>query len=114
MRRLSLATVATLIAVIPACGAEKPTRFWNLASSTVTDLRLAPAGADKFGENLCLAAKDKEVEHDERLAIPGLASGQYDAKIGYEDGRLCAVKNLVIEAGQVFSVEDKDLVDCVK
>ncbi|WP_244406112.1 hypothetical protein [Methylocella silvestris] len=31
--------------------AEKPTRFWNLTSKTVSDLRLAPAGTGKFGEN---------------------------------------------------------------
>lgn len=113
MRRVNLAAAMILIVAFPAL-AEKPTRFWNLTSSAVTDLRLSPAGAGKFGENLCLGDKDKEVEHDERLAIPGLASGQYDAKIGYEGGRLCAAKNIAVEAGQAFSLEDKDLVDCVK
>lgn len=94
--------------------AEKPTRFWNLTSSTVTDLRLSPAGAGAFGENLCLSDKDKEVDHDERLALPGVAPGRYDIKVGYEGGRVCVAKNLSIEAGGVFSIEDKDLVDCSK
>lgn len=94
--------------------AEKPTRFWNLTSKTVSDLRLAPAGTGKFGENQCLNDKDKEVDHDERLNVVGVATGAYDAKLGYEDGRVCLAKNIAIEAGQIFSIEDKDLVDCKK
>jgi hypothetical protein len=103
---------SALAAARPALAAAKPTRFWNLTSATVTDLRLAPAGTDAFGENQCLNDKDKEVDHDERLKVVGVESGQYDAQMGFEDGRVCAAKNLSIEAGQVFSIEDKDLVDC--
>ena len=98
----------------PALATEKPTRFWNLTSSTVTDLRLAPANTGKFGENQCLNDKDAEVDHDERLKVIGVETGQYDAKIKFSGGRVCAAKNLSIEAGEVFSVEDKDLVDCSK
>ena len=98
----------------PALAAGKPTRFWNLTSSTVTDLRFAPAGTGKFGENQCLNDKDAEVDHDERLKITGVETGQYDAKIGFSGGRVCAAKNLSIKEGEVFSVEDKDLVDCSK
>ena len=99
---------------IPALAAEKPTRFWNLTAATVTDLRLSPAGKGAFGENLVLSDKDKEIDHDERLAIAGLASGVYDARVGFPDGTVCAVKNISIGAGDVFSIEDKDLVDCAK
>lgn len=106
--------LAAALASAPARAAGKPTRFWNLTSSTVTDLRLAPAGTQEFGENQCLNDKDKEVEHDERLKVSGVETGQYDARIGFPDGRVCAAKNLSIEAGQVFSVEEKDLVDCSK
>jgi hypothetical protein len=114
MRRQRLAAAIILISAIPALAADKPTRFWNLTAATVTDLRLSPAGKGAFGENLVLNDKDKEVDHDERLAIPGLASGVYDARIGFPDGTVCAVKNISIGAGDVFSIEDKDLVDCAK
>ncbi len=112
---LSAASLA-LVAVfaLSATAAEKPTRFWNLTSSTVNELRLAPAGTQEFGENQCLNDKDKEVDHDERLKLTGVATGVYDARIGFPDGRVCTAKNLSIEAGQIFSVEDKDLVDCSK
>jgi hypothetical protein len=103
---------AAAVAARPAIAAGKPTRFWNLTSATVTELRLAPAGTQEFGENLCLADKDQEVDHDERLKIAGVETGQYDAKVGFEDGRVCAAQKLSIEAGEVFSIEDKDLVDC--
>ncbi|MEJ0092883.1 MAG: hypothetical protein WDN46_05495 [Methylocella sp.] len=103
-----------IFSVAPAIAAEKATRFWNLTSATVTELRLSPSGAAAFGENQCLNDKDREVDHDERLKITDVATGQYDVKIGFEKGRVCAVKNLSIEAGKVFSIEDKDLVDCTK
>jgi len=112
MRRISLVAAIIISLAAPACAAEKSTRFWNLTSATVTELRLAPAGTDKFGENQCLNDKDKSVDHDERLKITGVVSGVYDAKIGFPGGRVCQVKGLAIEAGKVFSIEDKDLVDC--
>jgi hypothetical protein len=114
MRRLRLAVA--MIPVFAACtlAADKPARFWNLTSSAVTELRLSPAGAAAFGENLCQTDRDSEVDHDERLAIPGLATNVYDARIGFRGGRVCAVKNLSIQVGQVFSIEDKDLVDCAR
>ena len=114
MRRQRLATAIILISVIPALAADKPTRFWNLTAATVTDLRLSPAGKGAFGENLVLNDKDKEIDHDERLAIAGLASGVYDARVGFPDGTICTVKNIAIATGDVFSIEDKDLVDCAK
>jgi hypothetical protein len=98
----------------PALPADKPTRFWNLTSSAVIDLRLAPAGTGEFGENQCLNDKDAEVDHDERLQVTGVKTGKYDVKIGFPGGRVCAAKNLSVESGEVFSVEDKDLVDCSK
>ncbi len=114
MRRLNLAAAMILTALSAALAAGKPTRFWNLTAATVTDLRLSPAGAGKFGDNLCLADPDKEVDHDERLKISGFAAGQYDARVGYADGRACTVKNIAIQPGEVFSIEDKDLADCTK
>jgi hypothetical protein len=119
MRAVKLAAALMLVFVAlvverHALAAGKPTRFWNLTSSAVTDLRLAPAGTRKFGENQCLNDKDAAVNHDERLKVTGIETGQYDAKIGFSGGRVCAVKNLSIEAGEVFSFEDRDLVDCSK
>jgi hypothetical protein len=97
-----------------ALAADKPTRVWNLTSKTITNLQLAPAGTTNFGENQCLNDKDKEVEHDERLKITNVETGSYDIKVGYEDGKTCVVKAVAVEAGKVFSIEDKDLKDCTK
>lgn len=114
MRLIPIAAALLLSSLAPAFAADKPTRFWNLTSATVTDLRLAPAGTQDFGENLCRQDKDAEVEHDERLDIAGLASGTYDAPIGFPDGTVCTVKKLAIQAGDIFSIEDKDLASCAK
>jgi len=114
MRLIFIRAAFILSCAVPAIAAEKPTRFWNLTSTTVTELRLSPAGAEAFGENLCSIDKDGSVDHDERLNIAGVASGAYDTKITLSDGRVCRARNIVIEAGKVFSIEDKDLVDCAK
>jgi hypothetical protein len=114
MRLIPIAAALLLSFLAPAFAADKPTRFWNLTSATVSDLRLAPAGTQNFGENLCRQDKDSEVEHDERLNIAGLVAGTYDARIGFPDGTICTVKNLSIAAGDIFSIEDKDLAGCAK
>lgn len=118
MRIVPIAAITLLVAGLvianPAEAADKPTRFWNLTSATVTELRLAPAGTENFGENQCLNDKDAEVDHDERLKISGVAAGAYDVKIGFANGRVCRVRSLSVEAGKVFSIEDKDLTACSK
>lgn len=96
----------------PALAAEKPIRFWNLTSATVTELRLAPAGSQNFGPDQCKNDKDGSVDHDERLPITGVTPGRYDVKVGYKGGKTCRVANVSIESGKVFSIEDKDLTDC--
>ncbi|WP_395697870.1 hypothetical protein [Methylocella sp.] len=107
-KALALSMLAVLAS---ACGAlaEKPTRFWNLTSKTVSELRLAPAGTQAFGENQTLNDKDKTVDHDERVAVKGVESGVYDVKVGLEDGKTCLARNVKVEKGEVFSIEDKEL-----
>jgi hypothetical protein len=95
-----------------ASATTKPTQFWNLTSETVTLLQLAPAGTEQFGPNQCLNDKDNSVDHDERLKIKDLESGSYDVKIGNAKGLTCQVKNLAIESGKIFSIEDRDLTNC--
>ncbi len=105
---------ATMILMPAAMAAEKPIRFWNLTAKAVTRLYLAPAGSETFGANQCANDKDGSVDHDERLSLAGVAPGHYDVKIGYADGRVCRVKDIVLSAGKVFSIEEKDLKDCAK
>jgi hypothetical protein len=92
----------------------KDTQFWNLTSSTVKSLELAPAGTSTFGPNQTTNDPDGTVDHDERLKIKGLTTGAYDARLKLADGRQCMVKGLRIEAGKVFAVEEKELVSCSK
>jgi len=114
MRGIFFSLILGFCAANAAVAAEKPTRVWNLTSQTITNLQLAPAGTTTFGENQCLNDKDKSVEHDERLKVTNVAPGSYDVKVGYEDGKTCLVKGVTVEAGKVFSIEDKDLTDCKK
>ncbi len=114
MRRIFFSLILTGLTAAQAIAADKPTRVWNLTSQTITNLQLAPAGTTNFGENQCLNDKDKEVEHDERLKVTNVETGSYDIKIGYEGGKTCFAKGIAVEAGKVFSIEDKDLKDCTK
>jgi hypothetical protein len=110
-RTIALGALALLVAG-PAMA--KDTRFWNLTSSTVKSLELAPAGASAFGPNQTANDPDGAVDHDERLKVTGVATGVYDARLKLADGRQCMAKGVRIEAGKVFAIEEKDLTACSK
>jgi hypothetical protein len=110
MRRAILLGVTALSLAQPA--AAKDTRFWNLTSSTVKSLELAPTGTSAFGPNQTANDPDGAVDHDERLKLPGVKSGAYDARLKLADGRICLIKGVQIEAGKVFAIEEKGLVGC--
>jgi hypothetical protein len=103
-------SIAAMILARPAIA--KDTRFWNLTSSTVKSLELAPAGSSAFGPNQCANDPDGAVDHDERVKVTGVATGAYDARLKLADGRVCMAKAVRIETGKPFSIEDKDLVGC--
>ena len=106
---ISLGVLAILL-VRPAMA--KDTQFWNLTASTVQSLELAPTGTSTFGANQTTNDPDGTVDHDERLKIKGVATGTYDARLKLADGRQCTVKGLHIEAGNVFAIEEKELIGC--
>jgi hypothetical protein len=110
---LGLGTFALLASAAVAADG-KGIRFWNLTSETIVDLRMAPTGTDAWGSNQCTNDRDGTVDHDERLRITGIAPGRYDLKVGFKDGRICTVRNIEVKDGGIFSIEDKNLIDCGK
>jgi len=112
MKYLLVATVIALSATVADAADSKKTRFWNLVSETVSKFELAPAGTTNWGPDQCKNDKDGAVDHDERLTVIGVRTGTYDARLGFAGGRLCYAKNIRIEEGKVFSIEDKQLIDC--
>lgn len=110
MRSAILLSLTAIVLAEPATA--KDTRFWNLTSSTVKSLELAPAGTSAFGPNQCANDPDGAVDHDERVKVTGVTTGSYDARIALADGRVCMVKAVRIETGKPFSIEDRDLVGC--
>jgi hypothetical protein len=108
-----IAALALLLIASNALAAEqRPTRFWNLTRHAISEFRLAPAGSTKWGENQCKNDKDGTVDSDERLRITGISPGTYDARLKDLSGRVCVVHNISIKAGDIFSIEEKDLTDC--
>jgi hypothetical protein len=117
MRACLFAFAVAALCSNPSLGADgkgKGIRFWNLTSSTVTNLQLSPAGQNAWGANQCANDPDGAVDHDERLRIVGIAPGRYDAKLADKAGRTCIVRSLEIKENGIFSIEDKDLTDCGK
>jgi hypothetical protein len=108
----SLAVIAT--SSMTMAEASRPTRFWNLTRHTISELALAPAGTTNFGPNQCNNDKDGTVDPDERLRITGVAPGMYDAKLKDVSGRSCLVRNVKVEAGEIFSIEEKELTSCTR
>jgi hypothetical protein len=108
---LALAALSTGSAF---AGEGKGIRFWNLTSAAIVEFRLSPAGQNSWGKNQCENDPDGSVSHDERLKISDIGPGRYDAKLKDKDGRFCVVRDIGIGAGGVFSIEDKQLIDCTK
>jgi hypothetical protein len=93
-------------------GPARPTRFWNLTRNTISELHLAPTGTSNWGPNQCKNDPDGVVDTDERLPITGVPTGIYDAKLTADSGRVCIVRNIKVEAGKVFSIDENDLNSC--
>ena len=114
MLRLITATIV-LALTISAAQAQSQRRsgmrFWNLTLYTLTSLQFSPPGQSAWGKNQCENDDDKTVDHDERLRITGLTPGRYDAKLTDRIGRTCVVKDVEVKDG-VFSIEEKQLIDC--
>lgn len=114
MRQAAFVTLAIVLMPSLALAQGRPTRFWNLTRHTVSELYLAPTGTTNWGPNQCKNDKDGTVDADERLRITGISSGTFDAKLVDVSGRTCLARNLKIEIGQIFSIEEKDLTSCTR
>jgi hypothetical protein len=112
MRNLGFALVVLAATTSLATAAERPTRFWNLTRHTISEFYLAPAGTTNWGGNQCKNDRDGTVDSDERLRITDTPPGVYDARLKDASGRTCLVRNIKIEAGAIFSLEEKDLTSC--
>jgi hypothetical protein len=112
MPRIAIAILALVAMPSMALAQSRPTRFWNLTRYTITEFYLAPAGTTSFGPNQCKNDKDGTVDHDERLRITGVETGTYDAKLTDAKGRTCVVRNVKVETGQIFSIEENELTSC--
>ncbi len=109
-----------VLIVLALCGVVRPAMaqermaFWNLTTSTITNLVMAPAGSSEFGPNQCANDRGGSVDHDERLRLTGIAPGRYDVQLTTKPGRMCTVRNVEVKSGgkYAFSLADSDLVDC--
>jgi hypothetical protein len=110
----TLLSLAGIVATTGAFAAGKPPQFWNLISATVTKLEISKAGANAFGPNQTVNDPDGTVDHDERLKLTGVEAGMYDVRLTLKDGRVCFARDVNIQDGKPFSIEDKNLVDCTK
>ncbi len=112
--RTAALALALVLAPTLAFAQERPTRFWNLTQSRISEFYLAAAGTTEWGPNQAKNDKDGVVDPDERLRITGIKSGTFDVKLTDLDGRSCMVKGLKIDVGQVFSIDEKQLTGCSK
>jgi hypothetical protein len=90
----------------------RPTRFWNLTKHTVKEFYLSKPGLNQWGANQCKNDKDGAVDVDERLRITDAPPGQYDVRLIDVTGRVCLARDVTLAAGEVFSLEEKDLSGC--
>jgi len=95
--------VLALCGVVRTADAQERLTFWNLTSFTITNLVMAPAGADgkarEFGANQCANDRDGSVDHDERLRLTGVAPGRYDVRLTTKPGRVCTIRGVELKGG---------------
>ncbi len=94
MRKTALIVFVLAATVTSAFAAERPMRFWNLTRHTID--------------------RDGTVDSDERLRITDTPPGRYDAKLVDVSKRTCVVRNLELKAGEIFSIEEKELTSCTQ
>ncbi len=89
-------------------------KFWNLTGVDLTEVFMAPAGTEKFGDNQTKNDDDNHAEVDERLPLTDVTAGMYDVRIKDKDGRSCLVKNVEVKdtGPYSFSLEADQLTDC--
>jgi hypothetical protein len=112
VRRLLFVILALSVTSSLAMAQGRPTRFWNLTLHSIKEFYLAPAGTTNWGNNQCKNDKDGVVDSDERLRITDTSAGTYDARLVDVTGRACLARNIKVEAGEIFSIEEKDLTSC--
>jgi hypothetical protein len=112
MRRLAFLVVALTVVPSAVSAQERPPRFWNLTGETISEFYLAPQGTTEWGPNQCKNDKDGTVDPDERLRITGIKTGVYEVKFKDITGRVCLVHDVKIAAGEIFSIEEKELTSC--
>jgi len=110
--RILIAAFLLAQASASAFAQTRPPRFWNLTKYTVKEFYLSKPGANQWGANQCKNDKDGTVDVDERLRITDTPAGKYDAKIVDVSGRTCLAKGVQVAAGEIFSIEEKDLTGC--
>jgi hypothetical protein len=108
------ALIIFITTLLPMSALAKDTRFWNLTANTITSVQLSPTGKNDWGRNQADNDRDRTVDHDERLKITDTPPGMYDVKFVDKSGRTCIVSNIDIKEGLVFSIEEKNLKNCVK
>ena len=89
-------------------------KFWNLSGVDLTELSLAPAGTDKFGENQTKNDDNGLAENDERLPLTNVTAGKYDVRRKDKSGRTCLIKDVEVKDSgpYAFSIEVEQLKDC--
>jgi hypothetical protein len=110
--RIILTIVGLAVMTSQTLAQGKPTQFWNLTRNTISEFYLAPAGTTNWGSNQCKNDKDGAVDTDERLRITDVSTGSYDAKLVDSTGRTCLVRNIKVESGRIFTIDEKDLTSC--
>ena len=99
MSRRAGMMAGVVLLTLPALALDnKPTRFWNPASATIVELYRSSPRAGTWVENL--TKNNGAVDHDERRKLPGVGTGEYDARLVDAKGRRCFVPDVAVLADE--------------
>lgn len=94
----------------------QPLKFWNLTTETITELKLAEPGTDRWGRNQTLNDRDKTVEADERLKLSDVTPGVWDVSVKDRKKRACVLRNVTLSGtdAYAFPISEDDMATCAK
>lgn len=116
LRTAALTVCCTVALAIAGAGAAQAQtlKFWNLTTETITELKLAEPGTNKWGKNQTLNDKDKTVEADERLKLSDVTPGVWDVSVKDKKKRTCVFRNVTLSGtdAYAFSISEDDMAKC--
>ena len=113
---MSKTPVLAALALMLCCSTAQAggLKFLNRTGLTIVNLQFAPPNSGAWGPNQCKNDDEGEVDHNERMTLTGIQAGRYDVRLGDKKGRVCTIKDVDVQEGNLVIIREQDVVSCTR